>query len=653
MKAKVTEKLTKLKTWSDSKKSHIVRITVASFLMIVLFLVFLRAPYFGEFIDGAIFDLLFFGTGKYIVYLVFFGTFIALMFRKTRITPITYRSKRLWLFILFVDIFVLIILGLIHAVLYSKKIAEINGLDKYFSDFYFAEWSKTLGLNGEWLWNRNTKNPLLISGGLINTLFVVINVRYPIIIFIGLAITFLVIIIFFIGFYYNLKGFVKIKNKLIRSLGGVINNDFIPMYEKWKTSNSINVETPVKETFVKEKQIDDLYYENSNLNVKELSFSEANNTVYKEIKPLEIKQESINERKANQAFLDIIVTKLEKLFKEKNIKAELAVKKCGPTEVSLTFDFADRKQIKQIKNLDKELVDIFETNVVSINQKGNSVCFSTRAFNESKISITDVMLKRDFDNSELNCAIGIDDNYNPINFDLKKEKNLLIVGGLGSGKLACTFSVITSLLVNKSPNDLQLCIVDSPNSKLSKLNNLPHLINSTINSVEGSSQFFEKIMTEVKFRNKILEANQVESIDEYNKTNPDKKIKDMVICINDINDFLNHDFSYIFKIISYIYKVANKINIFLILVTNKVGANLVDEELIKCYGKIISLKLDTHEESELLINKKDLYKLHKNGDLYIIDPKSKEMITRGLSCFVEDYLLEDIKRHYSSNYEKH
>ncbi|SYV93867.1 Septum-associated FtsK-like translocase of DNA [Mycoplasmoides gallisepticum] len=344
----------------------------------------------------------------------------------------------------------------------------------------------------------------------------------------------------------------------------------------------------------------------------------------------------------------MIVDKLEQLFKKENFEVELIEKKCGPTEVYLAYEFSDRKQIKRIKNLDKQFVDIFESNIVSINQKGNIVYFYTKAFNESKISLADVMIKPDeTTKNQLNCAIGIDQDFNPINFDLKKEKSFLFIGGLGSGKLACTVSSLISLAISKPTTDLQLAIIDLPDSKLSKLDVLGHLVHPPINSIEEANRFFEKIMTEMKYRNKILDENNVETIDEYNNKNPNQKIKDFVICINDLNDLLDYDFSNIFKIISYIYKVANKINVYLILVANSITKALIDDDLLTYYGKIINLKVDTPEESDLLVNNKELYKLHKNGDFYIVDLKSRNTLVRGLSCFVEDYVLEDLRRHYS------
>ncbi|MFN3044914.1 FtsK/SpoIIIE domain-containing protein [Mycoplasmoides gallisepticum] len=633
-------------------RNYIIRLTIVVFLGIVLFLSFLRAPYFGEFLDGLIFDLMFFGTAKYIFYLASFIVLIILAFPH----PIVYkihRSKMFWLFILLVDLFILLIFGLVHYSLYLTN-SQIT-LPIYVNKF-FTEWKDSLWIHGKWLWQNNASQnnaPLLISGGLINSLFIAINAFFPALIAVELALIVLTIIILFIGIYYNIKGFVKLKNKFIKVLGGVINKNFTPFYERWKTNNnsalvvSNNVEEN-KETFVKEKQIDDLYYENQNSQTNQPSFSKLTQHHQEKEKLPEIRQKSVNERKLNESLLEVIVEKLEQLFKKENFEVELIEKKCGPTEVYLAYEFSDRKQIKRIKNLDKQFVDIFESNVVSINQKGNIVYFYTKAFNESKISLADVMIKPDeTTKNQLNCAIGIDQDFNPINFDLKKEKSFLFIGGLGSGKLACTVSSLISLAISKPTTDLQLAIIDLPDSKLSKLDVLGHLVHPPINSIEEANRFFEKIMTEMKYRNKILDENNVETIDEYNNKNPNQKIKDFVICINDLNDLLDYDFSNIFKIISYIYKVANKINVYLILVANSITKALIDDDLLTYYGKIINLKVDTPEESDLLVNNKELYKLHKNGDFYIVDPKSRNTLVRGLSCFVEDYVLEDLRRHYS------
>ncbi|QZX49217.1 FtsK/SpoIIIE domain-containing protein [Mycoplasma sp. E35C] len=629
-----------------TKKNHVIRVMVSAFLMVLLFLSFFRAPYFGEVIDGVIFDLLFFGTAKYIAYFILFTVLIILMLPNPIILRF-YRSKLVWWFILFVDIFILLLFGVAHYFIYWKSVPDIN-LNSYVQTF-FENWKKYSGVNGEWLWQLKGT---LVSGGMINSLFIAINAQFPALIAVELALLFLAVIIIFVGVYFNIKGFIKFKNKLIKVMGGVINKDFIPLYDRLYQKD--NQDKPQEKTFVEPKQVDDVYHETGNLQTKELSFSQIHKTVYKQLRPLELKQVSINEQKNNESFLENIATKLEKLFRKAKIRAKLIEKKCGPTEVKLIFEFADRNQIKEIKNLKQQFIDIFETSVVNVSQKGDIVELSTSVFNQSKIALTDVMPRDDgIYRNELNCAIGIDENFHPINYDLKKEKCLLFVGGLGSGKMMCAISALTSLVINRSPNDLQLCIIDSPNSKLSKLKDLPHLVNEPINSVEGGNNLFETIINEVKYRTRILRDHNVDSIDQFNKNNMDNRIKDMVIYINDLNDYLDYDFSYMFKFISHIHKVANKLNIYLILVTNKIANNMIDDELIKCYGKIINLKVDTEEESKMLINKNSLYKLYKNGDLYIIDPLSREIITRGLSCFIDNQLLDSVITHYTINYEKH
>ena len=61
---------------------------------------------------------------------------------------------------------------------------------------------------------------------------------------------------------------------------------------------------------------------------------------------------------------------------------------------------------------------------------------------------------------ELPCAIGITEDNETFMFDLTKVHHLLVAGATGQGKTACLNAIICSLLLKKTPSELQLVLVD-------------------------------------------------------------------------------------------------------------------------------------------------------------------------------------------------
>ena len=61
---------------------------------------------------------------------------------------------------------------------------------------------------------------------------------------------------------------------------------------------------------------------------------------------------------------------------------------------------------------------------------------------------------------ELPCAIGTTEDKEAFMFDLAKANHLLVAGATGQGKTACLNAIICSLLLKKTPSELQLVLVD-------------------------------------------------------------------------------------------------------------------------------------------------------------------------------------------------
>ena len=64
----------------------------------------------------------------------------------------------------------------------------------------------------------------------------------------------------------------------------------------------------------------------------------------------------------------------------------------------------------------------------------------------------------------------------PVTIDLAQMPHLLIAGATGSGKSVCMGAIATALLMQSSPNELQLVMLDPKMVELSRFDGIPHLL---------------------------------------------------------------------------------------------------------------------------------------------------------------------------------
>ena len=78
--------------------------------------------------------------------------------------------------------------------------------------------------------------------------------------------------------------------------------------------------------------------------------------------------------------------------------------------------------------------------------------------------------------SKLAFALGQDVAGQPFSADLSKMPHLLIAGATGSGKSVCVNAIIDSFLMNATPAEVKLILIDPKRVELAQYKGIPHLL---------------------------------------------------------------------------------------------------------------------------------------------------------------------------------
>ena len=96
------------------------------------------------------------------------------------------------------------------------------------------------------------------------------------------------------------------------------------------------------------------------------------------------------------------------------------------------------------------------------------------------VTLRSVMENQEFQRLRTEChlpiALGKASGGETVVTDLSKMPHLLIAGATGSGKSACLNAIISCLMMEKSPVELRLLLIDPKRVELTPYNGIPHLI---------------------------------------------------------------------------------------------------------------------------------------------------------------------------------
>ncbi len=115
--------------------------------------------------------------------------------------------------------------------------------------------------------------------------------------------------------------------------------------------------------------------------------------------------------------------------------------------------------------------------------------------------------------------------------------HLLVAGSTGSGKSVFIHTVLTSLIMKHSPDELRLILIDPKRVELAQYANIPHLLTPIIKEPSEGKVALDRLITEMEQRYKMFEETGVSKISDYNEIAPEIGKPLMPIIVTIVDEF--------------------------------------------------------------------------------------------------------------------
>lgn len=356
---------------------------------------------------------------------------------------------------------------------------------------------------------------------------------------------------------------------------------------------------------------------------------------------------------------------LEKTFQQFGLNIRVSEVDTGPTVTQFELDLEPGLRLNKVMALEDDLaiaLRVPSVRVVAPIPGKNTVGVEVPNADQVTVRLKELIQSSgsDIDKFKLPMFFGKDVRGQALAVDLAKMPHLLIAGRTGTGKSVCLNTLIMSLLMTRTPDDVKMLMIDPKMVELSPYKNLPHLMHPVITDMKKAEAVLSWAVDKMEERYNLLSQVGVRHLDGYNKLGRKKVLEKMGISeLHEEAQSVPHKMPYIVIIADemadmimtigkdvemYIARLAQKaraVGIHLILATQKPTVDVVTSLIKSNLPARVSFQVSCKTDSRVVLDEGGAERLLGCGDMLYLAPGTSSL-TRAQGTYISDDEMNDV-----------
>ncbi len=267
------------------------------------------------------------------------------------------------------------------------------------------------------------------------------------------------------------------------------------------------------------------------------------------------------------------------------------------------------------------------------------------------VSLRDVMESPAYSklNSPLGVGLGQNVSGQAIVADLSKMPHVLVAGTTGSGKSVCVNGIIACLLLQNTPDELKLVMIDPKRVELTGYNGIPHLAAPVVVDMDRVISTLQWALREMDTRYKMFAQVGARNIIDYNKKVKRKKDQPhmpyIVIIIDELADLMMLAPEDTERAITRLAQMARATGIHMLIATQRPSVDVVTGLIKANFPARIAFAVASSTDSRVILDSTGAERLLGQGDMLFQSPDAPAP-QRLQGCYVSDEELQKLMTYW-------
>jgi S-DNA-T family DNA segregation ATPase FtsK/SpoIIIE len=240
--------------------------------------------------------------------------------------------------------------------------------------------------------------------------------------------------------------------------------------------------------------------------------------------------------------------------------------------------------------------------------------------------------------SPLAVWLGKDISGQAVWTDLARMPHILIAGTTGSGKSGCINTILTSVLLRSTPDDVRMILIDPKRIELGYYESIPHLLTPVVSSPKEAAAVLRNVVAEMERRYERLSVVRARNLPEANRalrSRGEPTLPYLLVVIDELADLMMISPQEVEDAVIRLAQKSRAVGIHLVLATQRPSVDVITGMIKANVPSRIAFAVSSQTDSRVILDQAGAESLLGQGDM-LFKPLGTSRLQRLQGAYVSE-----------------